>query len=91
MADDKKKPDATPAGAGQATGAGLSVRSIRVVPDPYNRSPGGMAMDIVEVEFYPLGEGNSIHWMQWADLARFRCERGQADKVLAGLGLKLKA
>lgn len=90
MADDKKKTEPTPAAESQAPVAGLSVRSIRVLPDPYNRSPGGLPMDIVEVEFFPLNEGNG-DWMRWADLARFRCERGNADKVLAGLGLKPKA
>ena len=90
MADDKKTAADIKVIENTVPVAGLSVRSVRVLPDPHNMSPNGLPMDIVEVAFYPLGEGNSTLWMQWADLARFRCERGTADKVLKGLGLEAK-
>jgi hypothetical protein len=67
----------------------LSVRSINIVPDSHNKSPGGMSTDIVEIALFPAGEGNA-EWMQWCDLARFRCERGAADKLLAMMGLSPK-
>lgn len=65
----------------------LSVRSVNVVIDSHNKSPNGFPTEIVEVELFPLNQGNG-DWMQWCDLARFRCERGNADKLIASLGLK---
>lgn len=64
----------------------LSVRSVNVVIDSHNKSPGGMATEICEIALYPLGEGNA-DWMQWGDLVRFRCERGASNKILKALGL----
>lgn len=64
----------------------LSVRSVNVIPDSHNRSPGGLPMDIVEIEFYPFNQGNG-DWMQWRDLSRFVCERGTADRLIRALGL----
>lgn len=73
--------------AAPAPVAYLSVRSINVVTDSHNQSPGGFPIDIVEVELYPFNQGNG-DWMQWSDLLRFRVERGGATKMLAALGLK---
>lgn len=77
----------TVAAAASAVPPALSVRSVNVVVDSHNKSPNGFPIDIIEVELYPLNQGNG-DWMQWSDLLRFRVERGGADKMLAALGLK---
>lgn len=84
MADDETKPAPVAEPKPQPR---LTVRSYRVVPDLYNKSPNGIETEIVEVEFLPAGEGNHVRWMQWNDLGRFRCERGKAEACLRDLDL----
>lgn len=67
--------------------APLSVRSVNVVLDSHNRSPHGLATEIVEVELWPANQGNA-DWMQFCDVLRFRCERGKSAAMLELLGLK---
>lgn len=92
MPDDKKVDTTAPASVtvSAPVAPGLSVRSVSVMQLPHTISPNGHPVDLVEVELYPHGDGNSIHWMQWSDLLRFRCERGHADALLAAMGLRAK-
>jgi hypothetical protein len=67
--------------------AGLTIKSMIVVPDPYSRTPGNEPMDIVELELMPPLDGNFAHWFGWADHLRFRVVRGKAQAALDALGL----
>ena len=71
--------------------SGLVICSAYVIPDPLNRSPGGLPMDIVELDI--AFEGFDFH-ARARDKFRVECERGMADKVvaaLAAIGLKVRA
>lgn len=81
MPDDDKKP-AAPV---------FPIRAIRIIPTQA-KSPANEFVDIVEVELALPNDGN-CDWMEWMtphpmDCMRFRCERGKADGLLKGMGLK---
>ena len=70
----------------KTTKLALSAVSVSVLSDGQNRTPGGMAQDIVEIELAPLAGAD---FMVWRDLIRFSCEHGRAAHIIAALGLSV--
>lgn len=65
----------------------LPVKAVRVIPEPFSRTPGNEPMDIVEIDLGALNDGN-FAWHAWMDCLRFRVQRGHADAALALMGIK---
>jgi len=65
----------------------LPVKSVRVVPEPFGRSPGNEPVDIVEIELAPVNDGN-FAWHAWQGPVYVRVEREHAESLLAQLGVK---
>lgn len=73
--------------------AGLAVKSVTVVKDPHNKSPGrNKPLSIVEFEFaFPKVAG--VSYARFRDVLRIECESEQVEQVIvcvkAALGLKV--